>query len=254
MQEFIEPSLGLSHFAFDTIGSTNDEAFRLAKTRNESQFFVTAKRQTDGRGRRGRTWVSQAGNLYTSLYIKSPAEAERCAELSFVAAVALFETIQDCAGDIEGVCTFKWPNDILWNGAKIAGLLLEANEKSGEIDIVIGMGVNCTHHPENTPYPATDFKSEGLDIPSEKLFEALMPRLMKTIQLWNRGQGFSAVRAMWLKHASGIGQTITVRLESEEISGVFREINERGQLVLDMSDKSERIITAGDVFFPTNTG
>ena len=253
MQEFIEPSLDITHFAFDTIGSTNDEAFKLAQERGLPLFFVSAKRQTDGRGRRGRQWVSEVGNLYLSVFLKSPAEKERCAELSFVAAVALHQAISDCTRTLAASCELKWPNDILWNGAKIAGLLLEAREQSGDMNIVVGMGVNCSHHPEDTPYVATNFQSEKIDLRAEHLFEALMPRFIQNVALWNAGRGFEEIRAKWMKHARGIGETIVVRLENEEIKGQFKDINRRGQLILGLPDKRERIITAGDVFFPAHT-
>lgn len=253
MQEFVEPSLGFTHFAFDAIGSTNDEAFRLADECDHARFFVTAKSQTGGRGRRGRVWVSEVGNLYASLYLRTPAEPERCAELSFVAAVALQEAISDCTHDQSSSCKLKWPNDVLWNGAKIAGLLLEAREQSGDMNIVIGMGVNCLHHPENTPYPATDFGSQGIQLTADRLFDALKPRFIQDVDLWDRGNGFETIRGKWLKHARGIGEEITVRLENEEISGQFCDINARGQLVLGLCDKTQRIITAGDVFFPLRT-
>lgn len=253
MQEFADTSLNIPHFAFETIGSTNDEAFRLADERGHSTFFVTAKRQTGGRGRRGRVWVSEAGNLYTSVFLKTPAMPQRCAELSFVSAVALHEAIVDCTLDKSSSCTLKWPNDVLWNGAKIAGLLLEAREQSGEMNIVVGMGVNCTHHPKDTPYPATDFQAEGVKLTTNRLFDALKPRFIQNVNLWNRGDGFQTIRSKWLKEARGIGSEITVRLENEEINGQFRDINNHGQLVLGLSDKTERIISAGDVFFPLRT-
>lgn len=253
MQEFVDTSLDISHFAFDAIGSTNDEAFKLAQERGLAQFFVTAKTQSRGRGRRGRTWVSEIGNLYVSLFLKAPASPECCAELSFVAAVALYEAISDCTHERSSSCSLKWPNDILWNGSKIAGLLLEAREQSNEMNVVVGMGVNCSHHPNDTPYPASNFKSEGIDLTADQLFDVLKPRLIQNVDLWNAGRGFETIRTKWLKHACGIGQEITVRLDNEEISGQFRDINTRGQLILSLSDKTERIITAGDVFFPERT-
>ncbi|MEP3264456.1 MAG: biotin--[acetyl-CoA-carboxylase] ligase [Hyphomicrobiales bacterium] len=253
MQEFVDTSLDITHFAFDTIGSTNDEAFRLAEERGLARFFVTAKAQNSGRGRRGRVWVSEIGNLYASLFLKAPASPVCCAELSFVTAVALHEAISDCTQERSASCALKWPNDVLWNGAKIAGLLLEAREQSGDMDVVVGMGVNCTHHPDDTPYPASNFLSEGIDLTADQLFEALKSRLVQNVNLWNAGRDFETIRTKWLKHARGIGQEITVRLDNEEISGQFRDINNRGQLILGLSDKTERIITAGDVFFPDRT-
>lgn len=250
MQEFIDPSLELAHFAFDAVGSTNDEAFKLGEERGHSRLFVTARRQTGGRGRRGRSWVSEPGNLYTSLFLRAPAAAEVCAELSFVAAVALHEALSDCLGGKAAAFSLKWPNDVLCRGAKVAGLLLEARSRAHGIDIVAGIGVNCEHHPLDTPYPATDLSAQEMPLRPETLFQALQPRFMQNLDLWNRGAGFSSIRAKWLKHASGLGGDITVHLEGEEIKGRFHDIDAKGRLVLALSEGGTRIIAAGDVFFP----
>lgn len=251
MQEFFDPSLGITHFAFGDVGSTNDEAFRLAAEYDLDTFFVTGKRQLAGRGRRGRPWVSEAGNLYVSVFLKAPAKAEKCAELSFVSAIALNEAISNCIDDNAGSCQIKWPNDILWNGSKISGLLLEARSDGDAMNIVVGMGVNCTHHPDDTPYPVTNFRAEGFDLGPDQLFAALMPSYLDNLAIWSGGRGFDVIRSKWLARACGVGDEIIVRLDGEELNGVFRDLNDQGHLILMQSGGRERIIAAGDVFFPS---
>lgn len=253
MQEFFDPSLDITHFAFDDVGSTNDEAFRLADKRGLQRLFVTAKRQTNGRGRRGRPWISEAGNLYVSILLKAPAKTEKCAMLSFVACVAVREAILDCLPRAEQGCELKWPNDILLHGAKLAGLLLEAREENGVINIVIGIGVNCAHFPADTPYPATSLSAEGYTLSPDDLFPGIKRRFLENLSLWQEGKNFGEIRAKWLRAARGVGQEIIVRLENEEIAGIFRDLDHQGQLVLGQSQRADRIIAAGDVFFPSLT-
>jgi len=253
VQEFYDHSLDISHFAFDDVSSTNDEAFRLGDETGAEKLFVTGKRQLAGRGRRGRPWVSEAGNLYASLFLKSPAPSEHCATLSFVAAISLYDAICSCVPEGEQTCSLKWPNDVLWNGAKVSGLLLEARGRNDELSIVIGMGTNCVHFPTDTPYPATSFKNEKIDLSPDELFQALKRALLGNLDLWNKGANFHDIRNRWYKVATGVGDEILVRLEGEEIRGIFKDLDETGQLILGLSRGQTRKITAGDVFFPSMT-
>lgn len=253
MQEFIDTSLDIIHFSFGAVGSTNDEAFRLAEERGYSRLLVSAESQTSGRGRRGRGWVSEPGNLYMSLFLRRPSRPEHCSELSFVAAVALHGAIADCVNGQASSCTLKWPNDVLWEGAKIAGLLLEAKMQSGEINCVIGIGVNCNSYPHDTPYPATSFKARGIALSADELFAEVKRHLLLNIDLWNGGKNFEAIRLRWLQHAQGLGDALRVRLADEEIDGHFLDLDPKGRLVLQLSNQTKRIITAGDVFFPART-
>ena len=136
--------------ALDEIDSTNEEARRLAAAGAAAGTVVWAKRQTAGRGRRGRSWISEPGNLFTSLILRPHVPPARAAELTFVASLAVAQAV---AGFLPGriICT-KWPNDVLVDGGKIAGILIEsAAGTSGKVDwLVVGIGINVAHHPNDT--------------------------------------------------------------------------------------------------------
>ena len=235
---------GVKLIAHDTIGSTNAEALARSRDGERGPLWVTAKSQTAGRGRRGRTWVSEPGNLYASLLLTDPAPPERCPELSFVAALALHDAI---GGRIPGLSTrvaLKWPNDLLIDRNKFAGILIEGEGAS----VAIGIGVNCAHHPGGTDFPATDLATAGVRITPESLFAPLTAAMTARLAEWNRGEGFAAIRAGWLARAAGLGKPIRVKSGDDELNGQFDTIDDNGRLVLRLADGTMRTVTAGDVF------
>ncbi len=241
---------GYSLVAFEEIGSTNDEARRLAESGSAHGTVVTARRQTAGRGRRGRTWVSPEGNLHISVVVRPNVEAERASQLSFVAALAAGETMQDF---IPGGVTlrYKWPNDVLLNGAKASGLLLEtASVAQGLIGwVVVGVGINIAHFPEDVPYPATSLHAQGAHGAN---VDAVIPRFVGHLADWYdrwRDHGFEPVRDAWLARAAGLGEEIEVRLSSQTIRGRFDRLDRDGALILALAGGETRRITSGDVFF-----
>ena len=251
MQEFYDPSNDITHFAFGDVSSTNDEAFRLGEETGANRLFVTGKRQLAGRGRRGRPWVSEEGDLYASLFLRNPAPIENCAQLSFVAAISLHDAISASIGDDHEQCTLKWPNDVLFNKSKVCGLLLEARGDASDTRVVIGMGTNCKHFPKDTPYPATSFAHENIDLTPDDLFQSLKHHFLKNLAMWDEGNNFDHIRKRWLKKATGLGEEIVVRLENEEIRGIFRDLDHDGELILGLSRGQTKRISAGDVFFPS---
>lgn len=150
------------HLALGDVGSTNSECMERAKAGNPGLLWVTAVRQTGGRGRRGRVWVSEAGNLYASLLLFDPAPAAVLGSLPLVVALALYRAIRaelPWAGDRLSI---KWPNDVLFDGKKVSGILIEAEQLAdGRQAVVIGCGVNVSHHPDNPLYPATSLAEVG---------------------------------------------------------------------------------------------
>src|SRR5215813_8228038 len=146
---------GVGLIACDMIASTNSEALAYARAGEQGPLWITARAQTAGRGRRGRTWVSEPGNLYGTLLLTDPAPPERAAQLSFVAALATHDAVSACAPALGGRLTFKWPNDVLLDGAKLAGILIEA-EGTRPLLVAVGIGVNCRHHPAATESLAID--------------------------------------------------------------------------------------------------
>lgn len=228
--------------------STNEEAKRRleeAPSGDDASIITVlwARRQTAGKGRRGRTWVSKPGNLYCSLVLKPGCPAAVAVQLGFVAANAVASSIALRLPEGHAV-TCKWPNDVLIEGRKAAGLLLESD---GGRDLVIGMGVNLAHHPENTEYPATCLAQEGAgEVLAAGFLETLCGNFLAGLAAW-RNLGFAPVRRAWLERAHGLGAPVAVRLERETLHGTFKDLDGNGALILDQGGR-ERLITAGDVF------
>jgi BirA family biotin operon repressor/biotin-[acetyl-CoA-carboxylase] ligase len=229
---------------YETIGSTNAEGLRLARQGERGPLWIVARRQTAGRGRRGRLWVSELGNLYASLMLIDPSPPERAAELSFVTALALFEAVSGRIPGLSSRLMVKWPNDLLIDGNKFAGILIEGEGSA----VVIGVGVNCVHHPADTAYPATDLASAGIRLSAQALFERLSAAMILRLAQWNRGAGFRSIRADWLARAAGLGKQVRVALPEGVRHGQFETIDEAGRLVLRLADGTVETITAGDVF------
>jgi BirA family biotin operon repressor/biotin-[acetyl-CoA-carboxylase] ligase len=236
-------SAGVGLVSHDRLDSTNAEALRLARAGERGPLWITAAAQTSGRGRRGRTWVSEPGNLYASLLLTEPSPPDRAAELSFVAALAVHDAIAACAPAFASRLTLKWPNDCLLDGKKLAGILIEGEGRS----VVVGIGVNCAHHPAEAAYPATDLAAAGADVTPERLFTALSGSMLRRLGQWDRGAGFSTIRCEWLDRAFGIGQPIRLALPDGERHGRFESVDERGSLILRLQDGSSEAITAGEI-------
>ncbi len=235
-----------------TVGSTNEEAKRLALTGAPEFTLVWALEQTKGRGRRGRSWSSPRGNLYLSVVLRpdiSPAEA---AQIGFVAAVALAETLRSLMPPSVEVA-LKWPNDVLVGRRKISGILPEAivASEGGVIEaLILGIGVNVASHPVSTAWPATDLAQAGASVTLETLLERLAARLDHWIDLWSR-KGFTPVRERWMQFALAPGQPVELRLDGRVLTGRFLEIDAEGALLLGSADGSApQRIRAGEVFFP----
>jgi BirA family transcriptional regulator, biotin operon repressor / biotin---[acetyl-CoA-carboxylase] ligase len=236
----------LHHHA--TIGSTNDEARRLAREGAPESTLVWADAQAAGRGRRGRRWQSPPGNLYLSLVLRPDAPPSRAPQLGFVAALSLGDALDRLAG-LGPSLRFKWPNDVLADGRKLAGILLESEMAAGGgLDFVIlGIGVNLVSAPRDVEYPATSLAAQGYPaITPAALLEAFAARFVYWTERW-RTEGFGPVRTAWLERAGGIGEAIRVRLEKLTLDGRFLDLDEDGALVLEGSDGRRRI-AAGEVF------
>lgn len=240
----------------ECVDSTNAEAKRLAEQGAPDCTIVWAKRQTAGRGRRGREWVSAEGNLTFSILLRMPYPMQTMTQLSFVAANAVADAVQVAAprGTFVNV---KWPNDVLVEGKKISGILMEGEPDmvSGTFKwLVLGIGVNIASHPvvEDGTYPATSLAAQGstganLDVAA--MLDTLAKRFLAGLVTW-RNLGFGPIRRHWLARAKGVGGPVTVRLPNETIEGVFGALDENGALVLHLDGQPNRVITAGDVFIP----
>lgn len=244
---------GVRLIARDTLPSTNAEALTRARAGDAGPLWVTAARQTAGRGRRGNAWTSEPGNLYASLLLTDPAPAARLPELCFVVALAVLDAAADAAPRLATMLKLKWPNDLLLESAKFAGILIEAETVGGSTAVVAGIGVNCAHHPSGLAYAATSLAAHGVIVTPETLFRTLSQTMNARLAQWNRGAGFAAVRAEWLRHAAGIGGDIVVRLPDRELAGTFESLDRMGRLMLRLPAGKLEAITVGEVFAPRPT-
>ncbi|WP_406858068.1 biotin--[acetyl-CoA-carboxylase] ligase [Alsobacter sp. KACC 23698] len=233
---------------FDSLGSTNDEAMARGRAGDPGGLWIVARQQGRGRGRSGRAWSSPPGNLYASLLLAAPCRPAVAPQLGFVAGVALHAAVEQATGLTPGRAALKWPNDLLLDRAKLAGILVEgATLAGGDLLVVIGIGVNAAHHPADTPYPATDLGAKGLPVGVDPLFSALSDAMAAALRRWDAGAGFADIRRDWLKRAGGLGEPILVRRPEGERRGVFVDLDGEGRLLLDEGGRRVAF-EAGDVF------
>lgn len=237
--------------------STNDAAheFRVSElgTGHPIPLWIASRHQTAGKGRQGRAWVSPPGNLAATLMVRRSEPLVERARLSFHAALAVADAVAQFAPHV--AVTLKWPNDVLADGKKISGILLEglgrADRDDGGANLAIGIGLNLAHHPpaDQTRWPATSIAALTGEAPAP---EAALKVLDEALHHWLRRDaenGFAAVRAAWKARAAHLGQQINVRLDGEALSGTFSDVDEHGTLILDTA-AGPRYIAAGDVHFP----
>jgi BirA family biotin operon repressor/biotin-[acetyl-CoA-carboxylase] ligase len=229
------------------LDSTNEVAKRLAAQGCVHGTVVWADEQTAGHGRYGRPWQSPPGNLLFSVVLRPSVPAFRVAELGFLSAVVTAECVAELLlhGDRVGL---KWPNDVQIDGAKVAGILPEAQSTDEALAwVVLGVGLNLAHAPVDTPYPATCLHTHGGTATAEQALQGFLAYLAGWLPRWE-SEGFSPVRAAWLARARGLGNEVTVDLDGVRERGIFRGLEANGSMILDTANGRRRI-TAGDVAF-----
>lgn len=259
---------------FERIDSTNAEARRLAEAGERGPLWIVADEQTGGRGRMGRTWVSEPGNLYATFLLATAAAANTAAQVSFVAALAVHDMVRALKPEVEP--RIKWPNDVLLDGAKFCGVLSEVVGQSPTA-IAIGCGINIAHAPKGTPYPVTCLTATthqeprhpgenrgpaasgfpafagmtkmGERITVELVLQELHSTLSNRLQIWDDGKGFEGIRSAWLAQAFGLGGPVTAQLGTSEVHGTFRSIAPDGALLMTLGDGTTKPIHSGEVRF-----
>lgn len=217
-------------------GSTNDDLASLAADGATEGLWLRAECQTGGRGRQGRAWQSPPGNLCASTIVRLQPNDPPAPTLALVAAVALHEVVAAHAPQVR----IKWPNDLLADGAKLSGILLE---RQGDA-VIVGFGVNLAHHPEDIERPATSIAALAGASPEPAAFlELLAEAFGRWLARW-RTAGIEPVRRQWLAAAHQPG----VPLSTSEGEGLFDGLDQEGALRLRLADGSLRVIHAGDVF------
>lgn len=268
--------------AFDTIGSTNAEALAIGRAGERGPVWVVSQHQTNGRGRRGRSWATPPGNLAASLLRVTSLPAAQAATVGFVAGLALERALRTVApavristgldGGTAGALDapalkpdgrrpaahvrfeLKWPNDVLAEGAKLAGILLESEIVSADARVVVvGIGVNVIAAPRDVPNPATSLADLGCAASAEKLFQVLSESWVEMEAVWDEGRGMACLRELWLESAAGLGAPIAVQIGGAVTRGTFETIDEAGRLVVRKPDGSRQTIAAGEVHFGVAT-
>jgi BirA family biotin operon repressor/biotin-[acetyl-CoA-carboxylase] ligase len=234
----------------DTVDSTMAEAARRAASGLAGPTWIMAHEQTTGRGRRGRVWSSEAGNLSATLVYKPEATPAEAARRSFLAAVALFEALAIHVDRTR--LSLKWPNDVLLDGGKVAGILLESAGQGPYVDwLAIGVGVNLARAPEglgDAAFPPIAVADNGGPMVDPEEFLTHLADAFATEEGKLDAFGFERIREDWLRHAARLGEVISARTGSEEITGVFETVDLAGNLML-RTAKGPRAISAADVFF-----
>lgn len=234
---------------FESVGSTNEMALERARGGDSGQLWIAALKQEAGRGRRNRVWQSPFGNLSATLLHIHHGSVSHAASLGFVAGLALIEALNAVAPHY-GKFTLKWPNDVLANGAKLSGILLESVAlPNGALGIAVGIGVNIVAHPPQTPYPATSLSAQNINTSAEHVFLALSDAWVTLVRLWNMGAGLDAVRKRWLQHAAGLGSDIAINYNGTVLSGRFETIDADCRIVIRDDRGLVHHVTAGDVYF-----
>lgn len=254
---------GFRLHGYDSVGSTSTEAARAAEAGDVGDVWFAALQQTQGRGRRGRQWETPSGNLAASLLVVPECDPAVAATLGFVAGVALNRALARFVPDARvklgidgadvadgGRVALKWPNDVLADGAKLAGILLEAiNRRDRAMAIVIGIGVNVVAAPQGLPYPASSIADLGWSASAEDILAALSDEWVDAYALWDGGRGIADVLELWRAFAAGIGAPVAVNRDGEVVRGIFETIDNTGRLIVRAEDNSRVAITAGDVHF-----
>jgi BirA family biotin operon repressor/biotin-[acetyl-CoA-carboxylase] ligase len=234
---------------FTEIDSTNAEAHRLAMKGERGPLWLVAGQQTAGRGRLGRNWVSEPGNLYATILFTVAAPAGVASQVSFPAALAVYDAVSSVLPGGGADLAIKWPNDVLLGGAKFAGILAETLSQNADhtITLAIGFGINVAHAPEGTPYRVTSLRQHGASPSSSDLYAALAAAVAKWLAIWDEGRGFDKVRSEWLAHASGLGRIFAATMGRSELSGAFVGLGDDGSMILELADGSRRAVHSGEV-------
>lgn len=236
---------------FDEIDSTNEEARRRANAGDFEPAWLLAKRQTAGRGRRGRSWTTLPGNLFLTYYGVAARPPGDIALLGFAAGLALVEACAPYVGP--GVAKLKWPNDLLLEGRKAAGILLESAPLSppdGPFWFALGVGLNIAGAPDDAGQPTAALGDFATAPPSPMaLAHAFSLRCAHWAERFER-EGFAPLRRAWETHARGLGEAASVDMGGARIEGRAQGLSERGELALVLPSGETRLISAGDVYFP----
>ncbi len=236
----------------ETVDSTNAEARRRAKAGEPGPLWIWSARQSQGRGRGGREWISRPGNLFASLLIGVTCPPRIAGQLALLAGIAAYDAIAKLiAYEGRSELLLKWPNDILLSGEKLAGILLEnlGTQIENRSVVVIGTGINLDSYPEDLPQPAVSLAAYGMTVTPADALEALAATTHEWLGRWGEGSCFPTIRRAWIDRAGPAGRPLRVKVDGEDTDGVYGGLDADGALRLLTPDGGEHRIAAGDVFF-----
>ena len=254
----VAENMGYRLEVFEAVSSTNIVALERARQHDQGKLWLVTKRQESGRGRRGRAWSTPEGNLASTLLLMISYDLKIAATLGFVAGLSIADAL-DAVFEATGpaskpVVGLKWPNDVLIDGAKLTGILLESTVLAPNLfGVAIGIGTNVVAFPDDLPYAATSLQALGSKADAETLFAALSDAWAVNYALWDEGRGLDAVRQKWLTRAIGLGKPVRAQLEGETIEGYFDTIDEECRLIIRDDNGRKFVVTAGDVYLSTNS-
>jgi BirA family biotin operon repressor/biotin-[acetyl-CoA-carboxylase] ligase len=237
-------------YVLEEIDSTNEEARRRADAGNAGPLWLLARRQTAGRGRRGRVWTTIPGNLFLTYLGSTTRQPADIALLGFAAGLALTDACDGVIG--QGRAKLKWPNDMLIDGRKTAGILLESGRMTGgALWFAIGMGLNIVGAPNDAQPTASlrDFLPADILAPDA---EAIARDVAQGMAHWASvlaEEGFKPLREAWLARAHGLNGPARAALGTEIIEGIARDLTEKGELLIEIPGVGTRMIAAGDIYF-----
>ena len=242
---------------FDALDSTNLEAKRMIRRGVRGEHVIVSSIQVKGEGRNGNFWHSPDGNLYFSIVFDHKNNLSNLSQLSLVTSLSCHEAMQCFLNDKElslfpKLFKIKWPNDLLLNGKKFCGILLQTlpcmdvHEDKIINYLIIGVGMNLTNSPKNINYLPTSLKEEGIQHKYNEVLNKIMERFDKNYKLW-QAEGFSDIRSRWIQNTYNIGKKISFNMKGKRISGLFKDINEDGQMVVELESGVLHKVTSCDV-------
>lgn len=232
--------------SYQEIDSTNEEAKRLAVGGASHGAFIWGKQQTSGKGRSGREWVSKQGNLFVSVLLCPDVSLKHYQEVSFVAALAVKEMLEPIVGrDYE--LSLKWPNDVMLDGKKVAGILLESVKIDNKDWLIVGVGLNVDSFPKDVRYPATCLTQAGVQIISAKIaLSRFIHHFVGRYDMWMK-EGFAPVRDAWCESGYRFGKPVSMQSGDERIDGIFVDISAEGTMMVETAKGDMREIQAGEM-------
>jgi BirA family biotin operon repressor/biotin-[acetyl-CoA-carboxylase] ligase len=225
-------------FTYDSVTSTMIQA-RLLLKETHPPFCVHSHTQSQGYGRLGRSWQSSLGNLFMTLVIDPPLPLKRWYELSFLTSIALFHTLHPLLGQALDL-RLKWPNDIMVQGKKIAGILLEADSDNGVV--LIGIGVNCAHSPLAL---STCLQEWVTPPPVEVLKDALIDAFLELYTPWCQGS-LPSLYGLWQKLGPELKCPLSISYQETIYEGVYEGLTDKGALIL-KTPAGKKMFYSGDV-------